>query len=139
MPALTQLNFLSEIESKTVMEYGFQLIIQKPSSDYGFSIMFPEFIFTENPVFDSLPQLSELDIDISFCYGDNDWCNTDLSGSKISKRLEEMDYNVRIIPDSEHVVMMHNPQEVVKFIISCCSSTSSSAILPLKISKAPKD
>ena len=88
-------------------------MIQNSGEKAIFKLMeMPILAFT--PLFNDLEDLTSNNIDVSFVYGDLDWIDTDMSNTRISRKLIEAGYNVKYVKDSDHHLYFDNPEGLLE-------------------------
>lgn len=89
---------LPEDELEAFANYMVQIIMRKGSGEFGFGIMFPNFMYSDKAIAYHLDEYKELGIEISFYYGSVDWMDSSFNGKRVSKQLKEKGqkvYNIK--------------------------------------------
>ncbi|CAI2369497.1 unnamed protein product [Moneuplotes crassus] len=120
---------LKREEIDAIGDYLTNLIQLNGSSEYCVPIMFPTKSITKYALWHDLENLKKHNIELSFYYADDDWCNTDYNGNLVSDQLKEEGYRVYIIPKSNHQLMASNSQETCRSLFDDISNSEALSIL----------
>ncbi|CAI2372487.1 unnamed protein product [Moneuplotes crassus] len=102
-------NELDIKDLKAIVQYLEQITLRKEGSESAFVKMFPHFNRSKYAICNYLDEYEELDIEISFYYGECDWMNSCYNGLNVSQQLENSGHKVYIVPDTSHHLYFRNP------------------------------
>lgn len=105
---------LSEEHKNLMKIYFHQITMRKGCGEYGFSIMFPDFMFSEKAIYNFLDDYKRNNTEISFYFGTNDSIDTDYNGMKVSQQLSDAGYIVYMIQEAGHHLYFDNPEDSIK-------------------------
>lgn len=115
---------MEEDEINTFCDYMHQIIMRKGSSEYGFSKMFPNFMYSDKAISNHLDEYHDLGIEISFYYGSSDWMNTDFNGTKIYDQLKDKGEKIYKIKKAGHHLYFCNPSHSFECILDDFQTSS---------------
>lgn len=70
-------------------------------------------ILAFDPIYDQVDKIQEHGIPISFVFGDRDWADTKVGGTKVSKQLQDKGVKCLVLKDSDHNVFLDNPDDLL--------------------------
>lgn len=109
-----RLTSVSDDDFDKLYNYLFQILMRKGSSEYALNIMFKHIFMTPTPIIESIEELSQKNIDVSFYYGTKDWMNTTLNDIHISQQLEMFGLKVYLVKESGHHLYFDNPENLIE-------------------------
>ena len=109
-----RLSSLSDKEKAIIYRYFYQITMIQNSGEKAIFKLMEQPILAFTPLFNDLEDLTSNNIDVSFVYGDLDWIDTDMSDTRISRKLIEAGYNVKYVKDSDHHLYFDNPEGLLE-------------------------
>lgn len=108
---------LNDDARELMVKYFHQITMRKGCGEFGFAIMFPDFMFSDKAIFNFLDTYKKNSTEISFYFGTKDSMDSDFNGRKVSQQLADAGYIVYMIQEGGHHLYFDNPDDSVRCII----------------------